>query len=338
MTRRVLPRMVSSTETSNWLEERVVDPMRRGCILLHAPSHVFQAPGGGENQLVQTGRHLEAQGVSVRPFLPWTDRLESARLIHLFGMSREGLELARVARARGVPVVLSPICWYDPRSLAALAGSRIGAVRDLAKWAVHRAAPGWPTWRRDLLSLADAILPNSHAEAHQLVELFSADPDRIRVVHNGVEPRFERATPDLFHDVYGEREFVLFVGRIEPRKNVMGLIRATRTAGLRLVVIGDAPPGQEGYLNACRDLGGGRVQWLPSVDHDDPRLASAYAAARVVALPSWFETPGLVAAWKQHFGGPRRWSCTPYGCTYEYFGDPASNTPGPAGRASWSPR
>ncbi len=31
------------------------------------------------------------------------------------------------------------------------------------------------------------------------------------------------------------------------------------------------------------------------LDHDDPLLASAYAAARVFALPSWFETPGLAA-------------------------------------------
>ena len=40
-------------------------------------------------------------GIPVRLFSPWTDRLEAARLLHLFGMSREGLELARVAKARG---------------------------------------------------------------------------------------------------------------------------------------------------------------------------------------------------------------------------------------------
>ena len=48
-------------------------------------------------------------------------------------------------------------------------------------------------------------------------------------------------------------------------------------------------------------------------------LASAYAAARVLALPSWFETPGL-AALEAALAG-----CavvvTPFGCTREYFGD-----------------
>ncbi len=60
------------------------------------------------------------------------------------------------------------------------------------------------------------------------------------------------------------------------------------------------------------------VTWLGQFDHDDPLLASAYAAARVFALPSWFETPGL-AALEAALAG-----CavviTPYGSTREYFG------------------
>jgi glycosyltransferase involved in cell wall biosynthesis len=292
--------------------------MEPGAILFHAPSWVFQAPGGGENQLVQTGRHLEGQGVRVRLFAPWTDRLEAARLLHLFGMSREGLELARVARSRGVRVVLSPICWFEPRALAALAPGRAAAARDLAKWALRMAAPSWPGWRRALLSLADAILPNSRAEARQLVRLFGADPARVHVVANGVSPRFASATPERFRALHGPGEFVLFAGRVEPRKNVLGLIRAVRSLGRPLVVLGAPPPGHEAYAAACRRAGEGGVRWLGACAHDEPMLASAYAAARVFALPSWFETPGL-AALEAALGG-----CavviTPFGCTREYFG------------------
>lgn len=308
-----------TTEISDWLASRLRGAMPRGAVLLHAPSHAFQAPGGGENQVVQTGRNLEALGVTVRPFSPWTDRLGEARLIHLFGMSREGLELARSARARGVPVVLSPICWYDPCALAALAPGPLSAARDLAGWAVRRAAPRCPNWRRALLQLANAVLPNSVAEARQLVRLFAADPARVRVVPNGVDPRFALAEPDLFRSEHGPAEFVLYVGRIEPRKNVLGLVRAVRALGRNLVAIGDAPPGREGYQGACRKAGGGAVRWLSAVGHDDPRLASAYAASRVVALPSWFETPGL-AALEGALAG-RAVVVTPYGCAREYFGD-----------------
>jgi glycosyltransferase involved in cell wall biosynthesis len=293
--------------------------MEPGAILFHAPSSVFQAPGGGENQLVQTGRHLQERGLPVRLFSPWSDRLQDARLLHLFGMSREGLELGRVARARGIRVVLSPICWIEPRALVALALNRRTAAWDLAKWAVRRAVPSWPSWRRALLSLADAILPNSMAEAQQLVRLFGVAARRVHVVPNGVSPRFAVATPELFHACLGTDDFVLYAGRIEPRKNVLGLVRAVRSIGRRLVVIGAAPPGHERYARACRNAGENSVRWIDARAHDDPLLASAYAAARVFALPSWFETPGL-AALEAALAGTAV-VITPFGSTREYFGD-----------------
>jgi glycosyltransferase involved in cell wall biosynthesis len=290
-----------------------------GSILFHARTSAFQSPGGGENQLVQTGRHLEDLGVTVRLFSPWLDRIDEARLLHLFGMSREGLELARVARVRGVRVALSPICWYESRALRALAPHPARKAFDLAKLAVKSLAPRWPSWRRDLLRLADVILPNSDAEAQQLVRLFAVDPGRIRVVPNGVQSTFTHASPTLFRSQYGRDDFVLFVGRIEPRKNVLGLVEATVSTGLPLVVIGSAPPGCEDYAESCRRTGGALATWFEAVDHDDPLLASAYAAARVFALPSWFETPGL-AALEAALAG-----CavvlTPFGCTREYFGE-----------------
>ena len=119
---RALPaRTIPVVAARRWLIERARGEMATGSVVYHAPSTSFQSPGGGENQLIQTGRYLEARGVAVRPFSPWTDRIDRAGLLHLFGMSREGLQLARVARARGVPVVLSPICWIEPRAMAALA-------------------------------------------------------------------------------------------------------------------------------------------------------------------------------------------------------------------------
>src|SRR4051794_14716868 len=85
----------SAAPGHSWLAARSRGEMVPGSVLFHAPSFVFQAPGGGENQLLQTGRYLEALGTRIRLFSPWADRLEDARLLHLFGMSREGLELAR---------------------------------------------------------------------------------------------------------------------------------------------------------------------------------------------------------------------------------------------------
>ncbi len=309
-----------STETSaSWLRSRCQAPCRTGSVLLHAPSFAFQAPGGGENQLIQTARHLEAMGLRVRPFCAWTDRLERARLLHLFGMSREGLELARRAKARGTPVVLSPICWFQPGALWSLERGWTRKVGSLAAWSLRRLCPILPGWRRELLTLCDRILPNSHAEARQLKSLFGVNPERIEVVPNGVLSTFRGANPALFRERYGAGEFALFVGRVEPRKNTLGVIRAVRSLRLRLVVLGAAPPECRSYLERCRAAGGDAVTWLAPIDHEDPLLASAHAAARVLALPSWFETPGL-AALEAALAGTAV-VITPFGSTREYFGN-----------------
>jgi glycosyltransferase involved in cell wall biosynthesis len=304
--------------TTSWLLARSRGKTPRGSVLLHARSCAFLAPGGGENQLIQTGRHLEELGVRVRLFSPWTDQIEHARLLHLFGMSREGLELARAAKARGRPVVLSPISWYQGRALLALEKDPRRRLASLARLGLRRLAPGLPSWRGELLRLADAVLPNSSAEAEQLARLFSVSRARLSVVPNGVLPEFASATPELFHNHWGADQFVLYVGRIEPRKNVLGLIKAVRPLGVPLVLIGEAPAEFAAYAQTCRRTAGRCASWLGRLDPLDPLLASAYAAARVFALPSWFETPGLAALEAGLAGCPL--VITPYGATREYFG------------------
>ncbi len=310
----------SSTESDrDWIRARASAPPAPGCALFAANVTAFQAPGGGENQLVQTGRWLERLGVPVRLFSPWTDRIEDARVLHLFGMSREGLALAQWARKRNVPVALSPISWFQPAALAALETRSSRRLRALAAYGLRALMPALPGWKRTLLHLAGAVLPNSQAEAHQLARLFGVPHERLHVVPNGVDPGFGMADPHLFTSRYGGRDFVFFAGRVEPRKNLLGLIEALENSGRHLMVAGDAPAGCEAYLKRCRDAGRGRVTWLGRLEADDPLLASAYQAARVFALPSWFETPGL-AALEAALAGVAV-VITPYGSTREYFGD-----------------
>ena len=68
-------RRSSPPSDAAWLAARSRGGRAEGAVFLHAPAAAFQTPGGGENQLVQTGRHLESHGVRVRLFAPWTDRI-----------------------------------------------------------------------------------------------------------------------------------------------------------------------------------------------------------------------------------------------------------------------
>lgn len=303
------------------------------------------APGGGEVQLVETARALAASGLDARLYRPWEDAFDSFDVLHLFGSLPEHVPLALAARRRGVRVVLSTIAWFDLASRWHAAPGRLARLSDCGKLLLRAAVPRWPSWRRRLYVVADRLLPNSAAEARQLVRWFALDEANIRIVPNGADPRIAAADPEPFARRAGGRGFVLCAGRIEPRKNQLALLRALRDAPWPVVVLGDVVPGHEEYARRCRAAAGPRVQFHPAVPHDDPLLASALAACGCLVLPSWFETPGLVALEAAQLGTPL--VLTSRGATHEYFGrwaqyiepdDPASMRHGVAAALSMERR
>ena len=280
----------------------------------------FQNVGGGEIQLMKTKEYLEKEGVSVDFFDLWRHRVEDYSLIHIFGSVKECLGLAQTAKARKTAVVVSPVFWSDFRRAFFTDGSlteRAGlALRHLTKVLY----PVFPSSRRKLLNLADAILPNSEMEKRQIARLFALPLDKIRAVPNAVDESFAFAKPDLFVSRFGREPFILSVGRIEPRKNQLNLIRAVRKMpGKRLILIGSPVSGLEAYDARCRREGKGFTQFIPALPHGDPLLASAYAACEVFALPGWFETPGLAALEAALTSAPL--AVTSGGSTREYFED-----------------
>lgn len=293
-----------------------------GRVLLAGKLTALSAPGGGEVQMFALVRELKALGVEARLWRPWEEPLAGADCLHLFGSQPEHLPVVEAARRRGMRVALSPIAWFDwaaswrepwplPRRLAAC-----------GKFALRATFPRWPTWRRRLYHSVDLVLPNSQAEAEQLMRYFGVEPRRIRVVFNGADGRFALADPLAFIERTGSRGYVLYAGRVEPRKNQLGFLRAMRASDLPIVILGSPVPGHEAYYFACRREAGENVQFIDQLDHHDPLLASAYAGAGCLALASWFETPGLVALEAAMSGTPLVLPAA--GSAREYFGDLAS--------------
>ena len=129
---------------------------------------------------------------------------------------------------------------------------------------------------------ADAVLPVCEYNVGW-EEYLGVDPDRIRVVYNGVDP--ERFPP---RPVRLDRPTIAFVGRIEPLKDVLGLIRAVAEVRrsipdvqLRL----HGPEVDAAYATRCRaaaaDLGDAVVFEGPAADP-----ARAYQESDLVVLCS----------------------------------------------------
>ncbi len=136
-----------------------------------------------------------------------------------------------------------------------------------------------------------------------LVERYGLAPDIIEIVPDGVDlkkfhPQKNTESSELISRQFGVRNFLLTVGRLEPRKNHLGLFRAYAILRQRcqdvgpLVVIGQTDFGFEDILSAPIKLGiADYVRFLPDVPDD--RLADFYRAATMFVYPSFAEGFGI---------------------------------------------
>ncbi len=287
------------------------DRMRavRRSVLMVSHSRALDMFGGGETQLLETLYGLRRHGV--RGDLSLSMRLGGNRydLVHLFSLFHH--EKLALLRQLPVPVVVSTIFWdyselrYASAIVRAIFSRRsedevaqlLDAWRD-GSLRVHgfspqqaRESPALRASQRAVLSCARALLPNCRREVQMLEANFGQLPARVHVIPNAVRPeRYLAASKEPFVRQFGLQDFVLCAGRIEPNKNQMMLIWALRDTGLPLVLAGSVR--DEGYAELCRKWAGDNVHFLGELSPH--LLASAYAAARVHALASWSETPGLV--------------------------------------------
>jgi len=290
-------------------------------VLLAGRPDATTAPGGGETQILALADALPAAGVDARLWRPEEDSLSRVDCLHLFGSLPEHLPMVEAARRRNVPVLLSPIAWFDLANTLREPRPVLSRLTACARFIARAACPRLPSWRRRLYRAVDLLLPNSNAEAAQLGRYFLIPPDRIHIVPNGADQRFAEADPEPFVRLTGMRDFVLYAGRIEPRKNQLAFLRAMQGTGVPIVVLGDVVPGHDWYLTECRRAADENVQFVPRIDHHDPLLGSAYAACGCLVLASWFETPGLVALEAGISGTPL--VLPSGGCAREYFGPQA---------------
>jgi glycosyltransferase involved in cell wall biosynthesis len=149
---------------------------------------------------------------------------------------------------------------------------------------------------------ASAIVTVSHSARRDLLRLHGVSPDRVSVVHEAASPAFrpiaDRAELDAIRSRYGLPErFILYVGTIEPRKNLGRLMQAfaaARKSGIahHLVCVGP-------YGWSSNDLAGridrlgirNAVHFTGYVPFDD--LPAIYNLGDFFVFPSLYEGFGL---------------------------------------------
>ena len=243
---------------------------------------------------------------------PWSVHADS----HPSGMLWAQTTLTRRARRWGADALLAALT-IGPAYDDAL--PFVSVVHDLTAWThpawhARRTVVGFvPLWERTV-ELASRLLCVSETTAGELVELYPEARPRVRVARNGVDPAFsprdDEAEKRRVRGRYaGGQPFLLYLGTLEPRKNLVALVAACERLWARrrsrpdLVLAGGS-----GWKTAALHRRIARSPWrdkihLPGYASREIAL-ELYRAAEAFVYPSLAEGFGLPVAEAMACGVP----------------------------------
>ncbi len=247
----------------------------------------------GYPQWDETARNTDARFVGAvdalaRSLAMAKDRLD-ADLVHCHTWYTDmGGLLA--AKLWGVPYVLT-----------------IHSLEPLRPWKVEQLGNAYhlSAWmERTAIEAADAIVAVSRETRADVLRLFDVAPERVHVIHNGIDLDEYRAVPGrdvlVRHGIDPDRPFLLFVGRITRQKGIIHLVNAIPSIDpeLQVVLCAGAPDTpeigremEEGVARMAAARPG--VIWiremLPRAD-----TIQLYTHAAVFCCPSVYEPFGII--------------------------------------------
>jgi D-inositol-3-phosphate glycosyltransferase len=340
------------------MQRRKPAPRRIAVLSIHTSP--LDQPGtgdaGGMNvYVVETARRLAESGIEVEIFTratasnlaPVIDFMPGVKVRHVTagpyeGLLKQDLPAQLCAVSAGVMRVEAahPEGWFDlihshywlSGQVGWLAADRwqvplVHSMHTMAKVKNAELAAGdtpEPAMRvigeEQVIAAADRLVANTSDEADQLINLYDADPQRIDVVHPGVDlDVFAPGDKSKARARFGlrpEQVVLLFVGRIQPLKAPDILIKAAAhlvqsdpTLRDRLVITICGGPSGSGLdqPTALTDLVAqlgltNLVRFEPPGDRQT--LADWYRAADLAVVPSYSESFGLVAVEAQACATP----------------------------------
>jgi len=247
------------------------------------------AHGGAQIQIEQTKKGLEEAGVEVE-WLRWWDGAQKADVMHFF--YRPHPAILRMATKKGVKTVFCEL-------LTGL-GSRSAGSRWAQKVLVEISKRGLPSafierlcW--DAYQIADGCIANTSWEKKLMVDMFSARPDRVHVVPNGVEEIFFRNQESKIQTQTSKH--LVCTATITERKRVVELAEAAIMAQVPVWIIGEPYSKDDPYFLkflSVVESSKGVVKYEGGVS-DRAKMARIYQSVAGFVLLSAMETRSLSA-------------------------------------------
>ncbi|MGI4799628.1 MAG: glycogen synthase, partial [Janthinobacterium lividum] len=183
----------------------------------------------------------------------------------------------------------------------------IHSLEPLRPWKVEQLGQAYhlSAWmERTAIEQASAIIAVSNETRDDVLRLFDVAPDRVHVIHNGID--LDEYRPSMHADVLDRhgidrtRPYVLFVGRITRQKGILHLLAAIPhlDPALQVVLCAGAPDTPE----IGREMAEGvqRLQqtrpgiiWIPDM-LPRPDVIQLYTHAALFCCPSVYEPFGII--------------------------------------------
>src|SRR5215218_8797373 len=274
-----------------------------------------RADGGAHGvQVLAFGDQRETRGnLSVRGVAPAaTFETHDARHARLLDALVRDLAMAGLVDAADV---VHCHTWYSHLA-GCLARPLTGAKLVLTThslephrpWKVEQLGSAYhaTTWiERTAYQNADGVVAVSRSMKEDVQALYGVAPERVRVIHNGIDPEEyrPRLAPATLRGLGVDPDVpvVLFVGRITRQKGILHLVRAIRhlDPGAQVVLCAGAPDTPEigaemtALVQEARRDARVEIVWLPEMLPKEDVIA-LYTHAAVFVCPSVYEPFGII--------------------------------------------
>lgn len=313
-------------------------------VLFQTRTNLFEAPGGDMVQMLKTKEFLEKRGVKVDISLELEPDLSNYDLVHLFNlMEPQDIYLQMLnAKKQNKKIALSTIYGlYTEFERKARGGLfqklatilspyQIGyiktAVKHYKERRMHKGVykmlfKGYYGLMKEIVDNTAIFLPNSHSEMKRVASEFKLKEFKYENIPNAIDKSvFIETVSNFEENPYLEyKDCIVCAARIEGRKSTLNLVKAIKNTNYTLVLVGNESKNQKKYVETVKKEAGNNVVFLGAISHEN--LRKLYSVARVHALPSWMETPGLSSI--EAAAMDCNIVVTKKGDTYDYFEDHA---------------
>lgn len=311
-------------------------------VLFQTRTNLFEAPGGDMVQMLKTKEFLEKLKIEVDISLELEPDLTGYDLVHLFNlMEPQDIYIQMLnAKKQNKKIVLSTIYGlyteferkarggFFQKLARILSPYQIGYIKVWVKHykekRMHKGVykmlfKGYYGLMKEIVDNTSVFLPNSDSEMKRVAGEFNLKNYKYVSVPNAIDKSvFTSTNEEGETNPYNKfKDCILCAARIEGRKSTLTLVKALKNTHYKLVLVGKESQNQKKYVQQVHEEAGENVFFLGAIPHND--LKYLYKVAKVHALVSWMETPGLstleAAAMDCNVVVTRK------GDTYDYFED-----------------